>query len=88
MNRKHRDEAHDETTTTVLSDFANDTRIKSNCSPGCHSSWNRPKLRRGTDGAMARNGSNIWNGLAERIPTIYTLLGVGVSRPGGPWTDE
>jgi hypothetical protein len=32
-NRKHRDEALDEMNATVLSDFANDTRIESNCSP-------------------------------------------------------
>jgi hypothetical protein len=41
-------------------------------------SWNRPELRRGTDGAVvldSRNGSDIRNGLDERTPTIYILLG-------------
>jgi hypothetical protein len=32
-NQKHQDEALDETNTAVLSDFANDARIESNCSP-------------------------------------------------------
>jgi hypothetical protein len=31
-NRKHRHEALDETNATLLSDFANDTQIESNCS--------------------------------------------------------
>jgi hypothetical protein len=33
MNRKHRDEALDETNAAVSSDFADDTRFGSNCSP-------------------------------------------------------
>jgi hypothetical protein len=40
-------------------------------------SWNRPELRRGTNDATdfdSRNGSDIWNGLGERIPAIYILL--------------
>jgi hypothetical protein len=32
-NRKHQDRALDKTNATVLSDFANDARIESNCSP-------------------------------------------------------
>jgi hypothetical protein len=32
MNRKHQDEALDEMDAAVLSDFANDPRIESNCS--------------------------------------------------------
>jgi hypothetical protein len=32
-NQKHQDEALDETYAAVLLDSANDTRIKSNCSP-------------------------------------------------------
>jgi hypothetical protein len=32
MNRKHQDEAIDEMDAAVLSDFANDARIESNCS--------------------------------------------------------
>jgi hypothetical protein len=33
MNRKHQDESLDDTNATVLSNFANDARIQSNCSP-------------------------------------------------------
>jgi hypothetical protein len=33
MNRKHRDEALDKTNAAVLSNFANDAQIESNCSP-------------------------------------------------------
>jgi hypothetical protein len=32
-NRKHRDKALDEMNTTVLSNFANDAHIETNCSP-------------------------------------------------------
>jgi hypothetical protein len=32
-NRKHHDEALDETNAAILSDFANEIRIESNCSP-------------------------------------------------------
>jgi hypothetical protein len=55
-NRKHRDEALDETNIVVLSDFTNNARIETNCSPELS-----PKLEPlRTSASNSRNcGSNL-----------------------------
>jgi hypothetical protein len=54
MNRKHQDEALDETNAAVLSHFTNDARIEIIARRSCQQSWNRPKLWRAIPGIVDR----------------------------------
>jgi hypothetical protein len=74
MNRRHRDEALDETNAAVPSDYANDAYIESNCLTELEPS----RTSRAIPGFMDRiygNSFRIWKWLNERIPAIYILLG-------------
>jgi hypothetical protein len=68
MNQKHWDEALDETNTTVLSGFANDTRIESNCSPELEPSQ-----------TSASNSENCGSNLGKRFQDLERAWGGGSS---------
>jgi hypothetical protein len=81
-NRKHRDEALDETNAAVPSDSTNDTLIKSNCSlelsPELEPFQTLIELRRVIPRIVDRiwgNGFEIWKWLNKRVPAIYIVLG-------------
>jgi hypothetical protein len=73
-NRKHRDEALDETNATVLSDFANDARIESNCSSELSSKLEPPRT-------SSSNSENYESKLGETI----LRFGKGTTRRFHPY---
>jgi hypothetical protein len=70
MNRKYQDKALDETNAAVVSDFANDALIESNCSPELGTSRTSANNFRNCVSNM-ENDFEIWKGRDERVPGIY-----------------
>jgi hypothetical protein len=54
-NRRHQDEALDETNATIPSNSAEDTRIESKCSPELSSSWNHLRTSANDSGSFGSN---------------------------------
>jgi hypothetical protein len=77
MNRRHQDEALDETNAAVPSNSANDAQIESNYSPELSPELEPSRnssSNSGSYGSKLGKGFEIWKGLDERVPAIYIYI--------------